>query len=218
MVEQIDFVSKRQKKSKETKERIITTSVQLIKKYGVEYLTVKNICTAASISNGTFFHFFKTKDELLEFYFCSELSSLMLRSKSFTQSGTFFENIIRFYVCFARHCENIGVPFTKYYYSVARRNNSFCVKKDYFNIFNATINELKFAKDSGYLIDGADIVTIAREIRMIVNGIIFEWCILKGELDVQTFTRKMLTIYLKNVLKTKYVNMFASNRHFTLHS
>ena len=61
-------LSKQQKKSQETKERIFRAAKDILQKHGYEQLSIKNICEEAGVSNGSFYHHFKTKDDLLSYY------------------------------------------------------------------------------------------------------------------------------------------------------
>ena len=61
-------LSKQQLKSKETKERIFQAAKKILQKNGYENLSIKNICEEAGVSNGSFYHHFKTKDDLLSYY------------------------------------------------------------------------------------------------------------------------------------------------------
>ena len=59
---------KQTQKSKETKEKIFQAAKEIIQKSGYENLSIKNICEKAGVSNGSFYHHFKTKDDLLSYY------------------------------------------------------------------------------------------------------------------------------------------------------
>ena len=61
-------LSKQQLKSKETKEKIFQAAKRILQKSGYENLSIKNICEEAGVSNGSFYHHFKTKDDLLSYY------------------------------------------------------------------------------------------------------------------------------------------------------
>ena len=61
-------LSKQQKKSQETKEKIFQAAKKILQKNGYEKLSIKNICEEAGVSNGSFYHHFKTKDDLLSYY------------------------------------------------------------------------------------------------------------------------------------------------------
>ena len=61
-------LSRQQQKSRETKARIFNAAKQILQEQGYEALSIKNICEAAGVSNGSFYHHFKTKDDLLSYY------------------------------------------------------------------------------------------------------------------------------------------------------
>ncbi len=67
MKEQIQL-SRQQQKSRETKEKIFQAAKRILQKKGYEELSIKNICEEAGVSNGSFYHHFKTKDDLLSYY------------------------------------------------------------------------------------------------------------------------------------------------------
>lgn len=61
-------ISRQQQKSRETKEKIFNAAKRILQKGGYEELSIKNICEEAGVSNGSFYHHFKTKDDLLSYY------------------------------------------------------------------------------------------------------------------------------------------------------
>ena len=61
-------LSKQQLKSKETKDKIFRAAKHILQKKGYDQLSIKNICEEAGVSNGSFYHHFKTKDDLLSYY------------------------------------------------------------------------------------------------------------------------------------------------------
>src|SRR5699024_5117120 len=61
-------LSRQQQKSRETKARIFNAAKQILQEQRYEALSIKNICEAAGVSNGSFYHHLKTKDDLLSYY------------------------------------------------------------------------------------------------------------------------------------------------------
>lgn len=52
-----------------TRQRIIQVAIPLFREKGFDAVTIKEICSAASINKHTFYYHFKSKDELLEEYY-----------------------------------------------------------------------------------------------------------------------------------------------------
>ena len=67
-MEETTGLSKQQKKSMETKGKIFKAAKRILQRSGYETLSIKNICEEAGVSNGSFYHHFKTKDDLLSYY------------------------------------------------------------------------------------------------------------------------------------------------------
>lgn len=59
-------VTKRSIKSANTKQLIIESARQLMRQYGYEGTSIQQICQEASVSTGTFYHFFESKHDVLE--------------------------------------------------------------------------------------------------------------------------------------------------------
>lgn len=205
----------RQVKSKETKEKIFKAAVELIKKHGFEYLTIKNICQTAKISNGTFFHYFKTKDELLAYYLSEGYNKYLVSIKDKNTSDDFKERIIEIYLFYARHCEETGIDFISNYYST--KNKALCKRKsvesnvsEYTSIISRTVVDLCDAQEAGYIQQDLSPTIVAADICLLVKGIIFEWCLMDGDLDLSLYIRKMLSIYIDSITTDKYKEQFSN--------
>lgn len=60
-MEETTGLSKQQKKSMETKAKIFKAAKRILQRSGYETLSIKNICEEAGVSNGSFYHHFKTR-------------------------------------------------------------------------------------------------------------------------------------------------------------
>lgn len=60
-MEETTGLSKQQKKSMETKEKIFKAAKRILQRSGYETLSIKNICEEAGVSNGSFYHHFKQR-------------------------------------------------------------------------------------------------------------------------------------------------------------
>lgn len=58
-------LNKRKLQAKETKQKLLKTSMDLVNKHGYDNVTVDDICKASNVSKGTFYHHFKSKSDVI---------------------------------------------------------------------------------------------------------------------------------------------------------
>ena len=102
-------LSKQQKKSQETKEKIFQAAKKILQKSGYEKLSIKNICEEAGVSNGSFYHHFKTKDDLLSYYIEDQPTmgpDLLETPKSLEDVK---DGIVRVYLNYVAYCREYDI-------------------------------------------------------------------------------------------------------------
>ena len=110
-------LSKQQLKSKETKAKIFRAAKHILQKQGYEQLSIKNICEEAGVSNGSFYHHFKTKDDLLSYYI-EEQPSINPDLLDMPQNAAEAKAaIIQVYLNYVHYCQELGVEFMSNYYT-----------------------------------------------------------------------------------------------------
>ena len=107
-MEETTGLSKQQKKSMETKAKIFKAAKRILQRSGYETLSIKNICEEAGVSNGSFYHHFKTKDDLLSYYIEDQPSInpdlLDLPENAEDAKRT----IIQVYLNYVSYCKELG--------------------------------------------------------------------------------------------------------------
>ena len=109
-------ISRQQQKSRETKEKIFQAAKRILQKKGYEELSIKNICEEAGVSNGSFYHHFKTKDDLLSYYIEDQLvdDPDLLELPDNVEGVK--AGIIQVYMNYVKYCRELGVEFMSEYY------------------------------------------------------------------------------------------------------
>lgn len=87
-----------------------------MQKGGYEELSIKNICEEAGVSNGSFYHHFKTKDDLLSYYIEDQpqIEPNLLELPDSVQAVK--DGIIQVYLNYVKYCRELGVEFMSGYY------------------------------------------------------------------------------------------------------
>lgn len=61
----MDYQTSRQRRSEATRKAILDAAVRLTKEGGFDRLNVRDLCAAAGVTTGAFYHHFSSKDDLL---------------------------------------------------------------------------------------------------------------------------------------------------------
>lgn len=201
----------RQIKSEQTKNRIFEAAQELIKKYGFEYLTVKNICEVAKVSNGTFYHNFSSKDEVMSHYLVNGYQQYVEQINDRESEPDFIKRILNIYTFYGRYCEKTSVDFIAKYYStqnkaLCRRDLAYQDAKDseYNSIIVQTAYDLRRAKQDGQLKNEVDPASSAADLCTMVKGIIFEWALNEGNLPLEKTMNSILGTYLIGLSSNLY--------------
>lgn len=193
-------LSKQQQKSKETRARIFRAAKRILQKSGYEELSIKNICEEAGVSNGSFYHHFKTKDDLLSYYIEDQPSinpDLLDIPKSAEEAKV---AIIHVYLNYVDYCRDLGVEFMSGYYNPKNQalNPSIRTERPYPIVTVQAYVEK--AIRAGVLKSSVSMDAFTTDVRMIVIGNVFEWCLHSGDADFEGNMRRSLGKYLDSTL------------------
>ncbi|MBY0758898.1 MULTISPECIES: TetR/AcrR family transcriptional regulator [Sellimonas] len=194
-------LSKQQQKSQETKERIFRAAKEILKKKGYDALSIKNICEEAGVSNGSFYHHFKTKDDLLSYYIEEQPSVSTDYSEIPQNADDAKRTVILVYLNYVKYCEELGVPFMANYYTPKNQAlNPVSRTKRPYPIVTVT-TYLEKALKAGTIKISLTLEEISTDIRMLVIGNVFEWCLRNGKTDFAGNMERSLGKYLDSVIQ-----------------
>ena len=193
-------ISRQQQKSRETKEKIFQAAKRILGKKGYEELSIKNICEEAGVSNGSFYHHFKTKDDLLSYYIEDQPKiELDLLELPADVEGV-KRGIIQVYMNYVEYCRELGVEFMSEYYDTKNQalNAAIRTERPYPIVTVQAYVEKAIA--AGIVKLNVKIEEFTTDIRMIVIGNVFEWCVKSGKADFEGNMSRSLGKYLDAVL------------------
>lgn len=193
-------ISRQQQKSRETKEKIFQAAKRILGKKGYEELSIKNICEEAGVSNGSFYHHFKTKDDLLSYYIEDQpkIEPDLLELSADVEGVK--RGIIQVYMNYVEYCRELGVEFMSEYYDTKNQalNAAIRTERPYPIVTVQAYVEKAIA--AGIVKLNVKIEEFTTDIRMIVIGNVFEWCVKSGKADFEGNMRRSLGKYLDAVL------------------
>ena len=192
-------LSKQQRKSKETKERIFQAAKRILQKSGYEELSIKNICEEAGVSNGSFYHHFKTKDDLLSYYIEDQPSIDPDRLELPKNKEDAKETIIHVYLNYVKYCKELGVEFMAGYYTPHNQALNPTIRTERPYPIVTVQHYLERALEANAIQLNLKIEEITTDIRMIVIGNVFEWAMRNGDADFEGNIRRSLSHYLDSI-------------------
>ncbi|MBQ8558722.1 MAG: TetR/AcrR family transcriptional regulator [Tyzzerella sp.] len=194
-------LSKQQLKSKETKERIFQAAKRILQKNGYENLSIKNICEEAGVSNGSFYHHFKTKDDLLSYYIEDQpsMNSDLLELPKNTEEAK--DAIVGVYLNYVKYCEELGVDFIAGYYTPRNQALNPTIRTERPYPIVTVQNYLEKAVEANAIRLNLSITEIVTDIRMLVIGNVFEWAMTNGQADFEGNIERSISHYLDGVFQ-----------------
>ena len=193
-------ISRQQQKSRETKEKIFQAAKRILQKKGYEELSIKNICEEAGVSNGSFYHHFKTKDDLLSYYIEDQpkIDPDLLELPDNVEGVE--AGIIQVYMNYVKYCRELGVEFMSEYYDTKNQALNAAIRMERPYPIITVQKYVEKAEQAGVVSLNVSIEEFTTDIRMIVIGNVFEWCVKHGEADFEGNMSRSLGKYLDATL------------------
>ncbi len=194
-------------KREQIKEHIYKVAMQLLKEYGYEYITVKNICTMADVSTGSFYHYFKSKDDLISNFFLEAYAKFSQEGKLKPGEDT-IENILQFFFLYSDFCQEQGLDFIRNFYTPFNRSMDMnpapkAGGKCRLPSLLETERYITEAQEKGVLSDRISAGQLADDLCTIEKGCIYEWCVTNGEFRIRDLVERLLRNYLSSYIIQK---------------
>lgn len=182
----------------DSRQKIIDTTIELIRTKGAGFITVRNVCHAADLSIGTFYHYFRDKDDLM-MYFISETSFEECELK--TDIHDIADRICELYMVLIDRYLQLGESFMKSFYSTDNKSLSAYMGEQEETFPEGTVmarseREMLAAQEAGIIKKDVDAHEICADICTIVKGCVFEWCLNNGSLDIRDALHRIVRNYL----------------------
>ena len=183
-------------------EKIIEATIRLLSREGASAVTIRNVCTEADISNGTFYHYFRNKDDLLMYFVKDTLFGSFALSTPYSDIAG---RIIELYLHLLHKYQSMGKDFMKHFYSTENHALSAYMNTPGGKFASGTIMErseieMLEAQRLGFIQADCDVHQLCADICTIVKGCIFEWCLEDGQMDADASMRRIITSCIRPYL------------------
>ena len=162
-----------------TKKKLFQSAAKLIDKLGYDNVTIEDICRKANVSVGAFYHYYKSKsDIILEFFKQIDYYYEEIVLPEFTDDAA--ANIETFFRYYAKFHADQGYGHTS---MVVKIQNDFFLDKSRF--MHVKLNEIiEAAKSQGVFKTDEDAKTIGDFLLVIARGLLFDWSLARGGYDL----------------------------------
>ena len=186
-------LTSRQKQAIQTRNKIFRCAMNLFAEHSYEKVTVKDICKAAEISIGGFYHYFASKMDIINdgYRLFDENVKEDLTSKQFDSS---LDKIIFLIEEQCQSATDVGVSaFAQLYRSQMTSEEKYIVNTERY-FYHEMKKSVLSALEEGILSGDKDEIT--EEILSTARGLIYDWILHEGSYDLTKRSLKMTNIVL----------------------
>ncbi len=187
-------ITKRKERAIETKNRIYSAAIDLMDRKGFEKLTIVDISKKAGVSVGAFYHYFKSKNDILaeifrkidEYFSTHVISSLNKKSIP--------DRIIEYFDYYAKFNLSSGVEMTQQLFNPKIK---FFIKKDR-PMLTILQDLIRKGQEKKEIRSDMDPEELTRFLFVLARGVVFEWSLYEGRYDLEATMHK----YIKTLVST----------------
>ena len=189
-------LTSRQLKAMQTRSHIIKTAYRLFGENSYDKVTIQDICREANVSIGGFYHYFKSKFDIIDDSY-RVFDDEVKTSFETNQPDNCIKSIIFLISIQCDHIESLGVlSFSQLLKQQLGIDNPYILNSERF--FTIKLCEIvKEAVDKNILFGDSD--NISNEILSTTRGLIYDWCLHNG-----SYNLKERSLHLTNMIVNFY--------------
>lgn len=189
-------LTSRQRQAIESKNRLVAAATDLFNDRGYQDASVQDICAAAGLSVGVFYHYFASKNDALQAVLQQKTAELLHYIDTESTSKTHIEAILEVFRFITRQqssgtFELVCNAFTPSFSKQVGRDH---------RLRDFVLGIVCSAQDAGELTDELDADTICEDLLVSARGFVFRWCEDGGDFDLieeqQAYLRRILRAYI----------------------
>ena len=185
--------------------KILNAAWKLFEEKGYEETTVDEIIEATHTSKGTFYHYFKSKEDLLSlFSYIFDERYEELSKKLDVDMNSFDKLMVLCDECFSTIENDYSLELVARMYSshLFSKNSKHLLDKNriYYKLLRNVIAE---GQQRGHIRDDLSPAEIIKAYTIAERGLIYDWCVCNGEYSLRDYGCKMMKMYLVQIKETE---------------
>lgn len=185
--------------------KILNAAWKLFEEKGYEETTVDEIIEATQTSKGTFYHYFKSKEDLLSlFSYIFDERYEELSKKLDVDMNSFDKLMVLCDECFSTIENDYSLELVARMYSshLFSKNSKHLLDKNrtYYKLLRKVITE---GQQRGHIRDDLSPAEIIKAYTIAERGLIYDWCVCNGEYSLRDYGGRMMKMYLVQIKETE---------------
>ena len=187
------------RKRRSTKSRIVKAAWNLFYKNGYEQTTVEDIINASKTSKGTFYHYFKSKEDLIRDLAFSQIQDLF--AETIKMDGPPEKKLAFYFGCLLKNAQITGVNLVRQWLrSVCDPKKVSDSTAHFHDSYKRLSSILIQGVEEGYLTEDTPVSLLTRLFMSHFNGALTTWCILGGNFDLGGEAKTYIPLDIMNAL------------------
>lgn len=180
--------------AEKTKEKIYNTSIKLFRSKGFEHVTIQDIAKSANVSVGSFYNYYKSKNDILNEQFI--LADVVFKDFANNLQGESAKKKIKAYMLFyIDFVNNHPFDFIKILYT---NNNTLFIKEG--RAMQTLLDPiLEDGIKKGEISVSMSTSEINEYLYQSMRGLVFHWCLYNGSFDLHERADKYLDLLIKSL-------------------
>ena len=191
------------------KDILVSKAFEMFKNYGYDQTSISSIRKEAGVSNGTFYHYFKTKEDLLIAVCLQEMNIYDLKDNMEDKAADPEKHLTAYFLSWGKYFESLGVNIVSQVYRIfntvfidSASNEVHSIKK----IWQTHQLEqfIEMAQKKGTLRTDYSAKEYSRLLFMLTRGILFEWILQPDKVDLEETAKRYLPIIINELYPSKF--------------
>ncbi len=191
--------TKRDAQARESKDRIYEAGIRLFTEKGFDETSIAEICRKAECSVGAFYHYFATKDSIIEENFRRTDRQVDLWGTLAGENGakpvSVRESVLSFFDSYAQLVKINGLEFSKRFYTWKNKN---FIKKGR-PMQNRLADLLRRGNESGAIALLVSPEEACEWLFLCARGVVFHWCLHEGSFELAAEMRTCIGRALRGI-------------------
>jgi AcrR family transcriptional regulator len=179
-----------------TKMQIVNTAIGFFKQHGFHEISVTQICNAVGITRSAFYYYFKTKDEIFDYYLLMPELYIMENVLPILEASSYRAEFFKLFKLFSSRVVEIGPEIVRFVIKRNIESKIHTMAPHDITMWQVYVDLIQKAQNAGEINNKIDAESIVEIIIHMINGIACTWCNQNAAFDYAEKCQKTMELIL----------------------